>query len=136
MLFTHLKINKSVVYTYKNVFTPYIQKFKIFFERLKFASSILIPLRWSGGHQREIVFSGGNAQLLFNTRGGMVINTQDTNYSIGGMVINTQDTNYSIGGMVINTQDTNFSIGGMVINTQDTNYSIGGMVLITPSEGW
>ena len=31
----------------------------------------------------------------------MVINTQDTNYSIGGMVINTQDTNYSIGGMVI-----------------------------------
>ena len=32
----------------------------------------------------------------------MVINTQDTVYSIGGMLINTWDTNYSIGGMVIN----------------------------------
>ena len=31
--------------------------------------------------------------------------------------------------MVINTQDTNYSIGGMVINTQGTNYFIGGMVL-------
>ena len=31
---------------------------------------------------------------------------------------------YWVGGMVINTQDTNYSIGGMVINTQDTNYSI------------
>ena len=27
----------------------------------------------------------------------MVINTQDTNYSIGGMVINTQDIKYSMG---------------------------------------
>ena len=26
----------------------------------------------------------------------MVINTQDTNYSIGGMVNNTQDINYSM----------------------------------------
>jgi len=33
----------------------------------------------------------------------LVINTQDTNYSIGGMVINTQDTYYSTRGMVINT---------------------------------
>ena len=40
----------------------------------------------------------------------MVINTQDTNYSLGGMVINTQDTNYSIGGMVINTQLQNFDL--------------------------
>ena len=31
----------------------------------------------------------------------MVINTQDTNYSIGGMVINTQDTNYHPSGRVI-----------------------------------
>ena len=46
------------------------------------------------------------------------------------MVINTQDTNYSIGGMVINTQDTKYSIGGMVINTQALR------TLINPSEGW
>ena len=36
----------------------------------------------------------------------MVINTEDTNYSIRGKVIKT---NYSIGGMVINNQDTHFS---------------------------
>ena len=30
---------------------------------IEVCSSILGPLRWSGGHRREIVFSGGNAQL-------------------------------------------------------------------------
>ena len=49
----------------------------------------------------------------------MVINTQDTNYSIAEMVINTKDTNYSIRGIVINTQDTNYFIRGMLINTQN-----------------
>ena len=43
--------------------------------------------------------------------------------------------------MVINTQDTNYSMRGVVINTQDNNYSMGGMVttlgtIMTPSEGW
>ena len=77
---------------------------------IEVCSSMLGPLRWSGGHKREIVFSGGNAQLWFNTY-----------YSTGGMVIKTQDTNYSIGGMVMNTKGTNYFNSGMAINTQDTN---------------
>ena len=48
------------------------------------------------------------------------------------MVINIQDTNYSIGGTVNNTEDTNYSIEGMVIATQDTTYSIGAGVHIIP----
>ena len=46
----------------------------------------------------------------------MVISTQGNNYSIRRMVIGntTQDTNYFIGGMVINTQDTNYSAGVLI----------------------
>ena len=85
-------------------------------ERLKFAEAYSVP----SARGKLIISNGGNTQFLLNaykSTGGMVINTQATNYSTGGMVINTQDTNYSNGGMVINTQDTNYSIGGMVINT-------------------
>ena len=39
------------------------------------------------------------------------------------MIINTQDTNYSIGGMINNTQDNNYFIRGILINNWNTYYS-------------
>ena len=47
-----------------------------------------------------------NFYTVLNSTEGMVINTQDTNYTTGGTVINTQETNHTTRGMVINTQDT------------------------------
>jgi len=98
-----------------------------FWREIEVCRGIFCPLRW-----RKIISNGWNTQFLLNaykSTGGIVINTQDTNYSTGGVVITTQDTNYSTGGVVIITQDTNYSTGGMVINTQDTNYSTGEMVI-------
>ena len=95
----------------------------------------------------------------FISAGGMVTNTQDTNYStshmlqiilgpnffIGGMLITNQNTNYNSWGMLITTQNanystrgmlqiilgTNYSIRGMLITTQDTNYSTERMLITT-----
>ena len=71
--------------TRKTTFSPISLEIEV-------CSSILGPLRWSGGHRWEIVSSGWNVFYLFNA-----------NESIGGMVIYTQDSNNFVGGMVINT---------------------------------
>ena len=65
----------------------------------------------------------------------MVINTQDTNYSIRGMVINIQDTNYYIGGMVINTNvSVNYHPSNGVISVLSVNYHIKSHLYILSAE--